>query len=224
MKKILSIVLSIVFIISGFSVFAYADSSPKDISGEVDTNVSPLYEVSDCKLIVKGKEISDYNEYVKIYYNDDGFISAQIPLFSVIEALGGKVIWLGKNAIIFHRSGIFFYDSEAVRLTRFPVFDRLIPEKSDEEFEFFISGYNLLINPLAGGRGVYDKFVLDHELIVNVGDSANGWLRANLSLKLKIDINEKTIYIENDSIPQRIIVALKEAAKDYLAQYKITDK
>ena len=218
MRKTVLFVMIVCFIISSFSVFAYADNTPKDISGEVNTDVSPLYEVNDCKLIVNGKEISDYNEYVKIYYDDDGFIAAQIPLFTVIKALGGKVIWLGKNAIIIHSSGIFFYDSEAVRLTRFPVFDRLIPEKSAEEFEFFISGYNLLINPLAGGKGVYDKFVLDRELIVNVGNSANGWLKANLSLKLKIDIDEKTIYIENDSIPQRIIVVLKEAAKDFLAE------
>ncbi len=219
MKKALSIVLSIVFIISGFSVFAYVDNTTKDISGEVNTDVSPLYAVNDCKLIVNGKEISDYNEYVKIYYDDDGFIAAQIPLFTVIKALGGKVIWLGKNAIIIHSSGIFFYDSEAVRLTRFPVFDILIPEKSAEEFEFFISGYNLLINPLAGGKGVYDKFALDHELIVNVGNSANAWLRSVISLKLIMDIDEKTIYIEYVPISQRIIWVLKETAEDYLAEY-----
>lgn len=216
MKKALSIVLSIIFIISGFSVFAYADNTPKDISGEVNTNVSPLYELNDCKLIVNGKEISDYNEYVKIYYDGDGFVAAQIPLLSVIEALGGKVIWFGKKAVIFHRSGIFFYDSEAVRLTRFPVFDIPLPE----ELELYFDLYNLLVNPLAGGKGVYQKYALDRELIVSVGDSANAWLRSVISLKVKMDIDEKTIYIEYVPISQRIIWVLKETAEDYLAQYR----
>ncbi len=217
MKKALSIVLSIIFIISGLSVFAYADNTPKDISSEVNTDVSPLYEVNDCKLIVNGKEISDYNEYVKIYYDDDGFIAAQIPLFTVIKALGGKVIWLGKNAIIIHSSGIFFYDSEAVRLTRFPVFD--IPLPKELEFYLVLFNFNILRNPFAGGEGVYDIFSLDRECIVSVNYSANGWLRSNISFKVKADIDEKTIYIENDPIPQRIIVVLKEAAKDFLAEF-----
>ena len=219
MKKIISAILIVCLLVLG-SLLANADSTYDDISDRVSTNVSPLYEVNECKLIVNGKEITDYNEYVKIYYDGDGFVAAQIPLFTVIKALGGKVIWFGKKAVIFHRSGIFFYDSEAVRLTRFPVFDILIPEKSAEEFEFFISGYNLLINPLAGGKGVYDRFVLDRELIVNVGDSANGWLRSVISLKLIMDIDEKTIYIEYVPISQRIIRVLKETAEDYLAQYR----
>ena len=215
MKKIISAILIVCLLVLG-SLLANADSTYDDISDRVSTNVSPLYEVNDCKLVVNGKEISDYNEYVKIYYDDDGFIAAQSPLFTVIKALGGKVIWLGKNAIIIHSSGIFFYDSEAVRLTRFPVFDIPLPK----ELEFYLVLFNILRNPFLGGEGVYDIFSLDRECIVSVNYSANGWLRSNISFKVKADIDEKTIYIENNPISQRIIVALKEAAEDYLAQYR----
>ena len=74
MKK-LSAIFMIICLICASTVFASAADAPEDISDKVKTYVSPLYEIDDCKLIVNGKEISDYSEYVKIYYNDDGFFS-----------------------------------------------------------------------------------------------------------------------------------------------------
>ena len=178
--------------------FAYADYVSDDISGSVSTNVLPLYEISDSKLLVKGKEITGYGEYIKIYTDYDGFTDAQIPLFSVIKALGGQIVWIGKNAIILYKTGIYFYDSENEFLSRLPYFGSLIPEK----YKMYMWIFNLLKNPYAGGKGVFDSFSLDKELIVNEYNIL--LLKSAFGFKIQKDIINNTIIIENNPLNERI--------------------
>ena len=206
MKKIISAVLVICFIFSG-ALFVYADSPLEDISSKVKTDVSPLYEINGCKLLVNGKEITGYGEYIKIYTDNDGFTDAQIPLFSVIKALGGRFIWIGKNAIIFCKTGIYFYDSENEFLSRLPYFGAVVPEK----YRAYMSFFNLLENPYAGGKGVYDSFTLDKELIVNEYNIL--LLKSAFGFRIQKDITNKTIIIEDNPLNERILNVLKTACK-----------
>ncbi len=206
MKKLISAILIVCLLVLGSSL-ANADSAYDDISDCVSTNVSPLYEMSDSKLLVNGQEITRYGEYIKIYTDYDGFTDAQIPLFSVIKALGGRFVWIGRNAIILYKTGIYFYDSENEFLSRLPYFGSLIPEK----YRLYMSVFNLLENPYAGGRGVYDSFTLDKELIVNEYNIL--LLKSAFSFKIHKDIMNKTIIIEDSPLNERILNVLKTVFK-----------
>ena len=203
MKK-LSAIFMIICLICASTVFASAADAPEDISDKVKTYVSPLYEIDDCKLIVNGKEISDYSEYVKIYYNDDGFVDAQFPLFSVVKAMGGKVFWIGKYAVIVYKTGVYFFNSDCEYLSYFPYFEPLI----SEDFQIYFSFFNLLKNPFPGGRAVYETISLDKEVIVN--DTEVLLLRSSLSFRIKCDIAEKTINIESVSKIKRAVNVIKD--------------
>ena len=121
-KKFLTIIIIFTFIISTTeNAFAFNPDDfenkygGKDVTGDVIVNVdAPVYMLDDCKLIVNGKEISDYNDYVKIYYDgsyNNYNVQAQIPFITVIKEMGAKVIPLGdNNAIIFFNGDLFFLD------------------------------------------------------------------------------------------------------------------
>lgn len=192
MKRTVSLILAMLLFVA-CAAPAFAEDAREDISQQVNTNVSPLYVVDRCALVVDGKEVKGYEDDVKIYYNDDGFSSAQIPLITTIKALGGTVLWISPTkAMIFVRSMILYFDLEKALL-----FTPFLPYYS-----------NLLVNPFAGGSGVFEQYSLDQEYICN----EHSWMMLKFLLRVQIkeDVKSSTISVEKITINEIIRLLTKE--------------
>ena len=186
-----------------------AESERTDISDSVRTDVHPLYVIDDVTLLVNGKEVDAYREYVKLYYNDDGFISAQIPVITLIEALGGRVFWYGEGkAVILYRGHLLFFDSAKKTLV-----DPLIWDI------FGFSFLNLLVNPFAGGGpGVYENLSLPQEYICG-HDGLLLLCAAVLNVRIINDVDAAAIRVElrEQSVLARFFGIAWETIRDLAA-------
>ncbi|MBQ6266337.1 MAG: hypothetical protein IJK64_01040 [Clostridia bacterium] len=189
MKRVITFLIAAIILLS-CTTWAFAGDDREDVSQQVNTNVSPLYVVEPCTLFVNGKEVKGYEDDVKIYYNDDGFSSAQLPLIATIKALGGVVFWLSPTkALIFVRATVLYFDLEkAFLFCPFRLYNYVSP--------------NLLETPLAGGSGVYEQYALDREYVF----SEDSWLMLKLLLGITIheDIDSAAIKVEKASVSEII--------------------
>ena len=187
-KKALSLILSIMFILSCFTL-AFAEE--KEVTGEVDAYFDsyPVFMKDQCTLTVNGKKVNEYSEYVKIYYGKDesGNVSwsqAQIPFITVIESLGGKVFWLGSDkAVILCRFNLFLLD-----------IDKIILLTSNPKAYVFSPIFINLFRPLMGTSYVFEYLPLEKEVIIDDVYTFKG-AAAVLGLQTEIDVDNAEISI-----------------------------
>ena len=194
MKRATAFLISAIILFS-CTTLAFAEDERIDVSQQVNTNVSPLYVVDSCALVVNGKEVTGFENDLKIYYDDDGFSSAQLPLLATIKALGGVVFWISPTkALIFVRATVLYFDLEKEFLFwPFRIYNYASP--------------NLMEPLFAGGSGVYEQYVSNQDLVCN----EHSWLLLKLLLGIRIheDVDHAIISVEKVSASEAIGLLMK---------------
>ena len=67
MKRATAFLISAIILFS-CTTLAFAEDERIDVSQQVNTNVSPLYVVDSCALVVNGKEVTGFENDLKSYY------------------------------------------------------------------------------------------------------------------------------------------------------------
>ena len=151
-----------------------------DISMSIDFDSSVINienkTANNCNLFVNGIDISNH-EYVYLHYADNaGYSFAELPLISIMEALGATVKWESETtAKILYDNKVYILDTSVFTL---------IEEKSKNDL--------FMLPP---GTVSYYRFrCVDDELLLP--DSAAYYILKEMGVQISIDYNNSAIYVD----------------------------